>query len=119
MNLLVASQFVVYTPTERAAIMDAMQRIEGFKVGKISTIQSGMAPSATVATVNIPTMPPVNVPSSVPTNIRPLPDTPAPAQHLSDGTGSGRGIVVNVPSQLGQNVESRGIRTSFLEQPEW
>lgn len=81
---------------------DAVARASAIR--GLTTVTPGAAVSA-----RIPSMPSASVPSSVPANIPPPPDTPPHAQQLNSGSGAGRGMVVNVPNPLGQNVGDRGI----------
>jgi hypothetical protein len=100
-----------YTPAERTAIMDAMQKVEGYKVGKSSVVPTASYGSLGVAGVsNLPSAPPTSIPSSVPTTIPKAPEIRDPAIPLNSGAGAGRGsLTVNNPDTVGQNVGDRGI----------
>lgn len=88
-----------YSPTERSAILDAMQRVEGYKVGTTTGIRAAAVPAATSATM--PAIKPGAVPMAVPEKPAVVPATSAPAR-LS---GNGRPQVVVVgQGEVGQNV---------------
>lgn len=101
-----------YTPAEREAIMDAMQKVEGYRAGKTTTVSAVASSAARVAPVNGPSVPTgvsANVPSSVPPNIPPIPAETA-STTVNSGAGAGRGTVgVTIKNEVSQNVPDRGV----------
>lgn len=96
-----------YSPEERARIMDAMERMEGFKVGKVTTVGAtslGVSTTATsvpqIATIAIPRIP--SMPSAPV-----IPDAPVIQVPLSSGD-TGRNITVTpAPAEHGQDLSNR------------
>lgn len=102
-----------YSPAEREAIMDAMQKVEGYRAGKTTTITAGAgALPKGMPPVNGPSVPTgvaANVPASVPANIPPVPNDSAPTT-MNSGAGAGRGTIgVTVKNDISQNVPDRGV----------
>lgn len=101
-----------YTPAERESIMDAMQRVEGYKAGKTTTISAGVpTPTVRSAPVQSPTVPMgqgANVPASVPSSIPQLPTDTVPAPTSSAGGGRGQ-VGVTIKNEISQNVPDRGV----------
>lgn len=97
-----------YTPAEREAIMSAMERVEGFKVGK-TTVLSGPAaspmmrgPAVTAGVLPMPAQVQIPPPVAIP----PMPDTGMPA--LADlGKAKPTSVIVREP--IGQDVGDRAI----------
>lgn len=92
-----------YSQAERVAILDAVQKVEGYRVGKTTTLPSGA--------YNVPPIRPASVPSAVPATIPRAPEVKDPAIPLNSlSGGAGRETVqVNIPETIGQNVSDRGI----------
>lgn len=102
-----------YTPAERAAIMDSMQKVEGFKVGKTSTVVMPGMPAAgtqpmikmtSVASGN-PAYTPPTMPTLAATKIPAIPDVQIPAP----STAKDKPLEVSVKQPIGQEVGDRGI----------
>lgn len=107
-----------YTPDERAAIMNATEKQEGFKVGKTTVIKPAVA--AGVPTVGVPgvtsvsanggaAMPSVAVPSAVPARLPEAPDMPAVTPVAAGAGGKQQALTVNLPETIGQDVGDRNI----------
>lgn len=100
-----------YSPAEREAIMDAMQKVEGYRAGK-TTMVAGASSAPRLAAVNGPSVPTgvaANVPASVPANIPPVPSDSATTT-MNSGAGGGRGTVgVTIKNDISQNVPDRGV----------
>lgn len=82
-----------------------------FKALVASGMDSTTAFNQAVSGARMPSMPAANVPSAVPTTIPRMPDVKESAQQAngaSDG-GAGRGVVVNIPDSVGQNVKNRNV----------
>lgn len=87
-----------------------MQKEEGFKVGKSTTVSAGTFAGLSVAMPSIPAPPSASVPASVPSKIPTMPDIAEPPRQINTpaGAGAGRGAVnVTMPEQIGQNVGDR------------
>lgn len=93
-----------YSPAERAQIMDAMERQEGFQVGKVSVVRQSAVTTQIpqVVTSPLPTIPAMPVPPQIP-------DAPQIKVPLSSGE-SGRNIAVTPPAnEPGQDLSNRRI----------
>jgi hypothetical protein len=92
--------------------MDAMQKVEGYRAGKTTTVSAGataMPRSAPVQSPSVPAGVASNVPSPVPPSIPALPTETVPAV-TGSGAGAGRGTVgVTIRSEVSQNVPDRGV----------
>jgi hypothetical protein len=98
-----------YTPAERNAIMDAMQKVEGYKVGKTTAIPSSQYAALGVASPSVPALAAPNVPSAVPASIPAATNPDDRMTQINSGAGAGRGTInVTVPEAIGQNVSDRG-----------
>ena len=101
-----------YSAAEQEAIMDAMQRVEGYRPGRTKTISAGIVtPSVRSTPVQGPAVPMgqgANVPTSVPASIPQLPTDTVPAPPSPAGGGRGQ-LGVTIRNEIGQNVPDRGI----------
>lgn len=93
-----------YSPAERDAILNAMQRVEGFKVGTVSSIQAPRVPAVSAATV--PSVRPGSVPVPVPEKPAVVQAAPVP-ERLAGGERSP--VVVVNKEDVGQDVRSRKV----------
>lgn len=101
-----------YSPAERNAILDAMQRVEGFKTGTVSVVGGAAAAgmrSAPVATVDMASLLPVQVatvPMSTPKHM-----PAAQAANIPERLNSSKQppINVSVRGEVGQDVGDRTI----------
>nr|WP_319566305.1 hypothetical protein [uncultured Rhodoferax sp.] len=103
-----------YTASERAAIMDAMQKVEGFRVGRTTTVgisatgsagfmrQVTALPTSTTG-VQMPSAP--VVPMGYPSKLPAMPEVSIP----TPSTEKDRPVSVIVRQPIGQNVSDRGI----------
>lgn len=92
-----------YTPAERARIMDAMERQEGFKPGKVSMVSQALPVAAMVPQVATGSMPSIPSMPAAPM----IPDAPEIREPLSSGD-TGRGITVTMPPKdHGQDLSDR------------
>lgn len=99
-----------YSAAERGAIMDAMQKVEGFKVGRSSVLPAGGYSGVKIATASLPSMQPTNIPSSVPDKLPKMEEVKEPPTRLNSSAGAGRGTVqISIPREVGQNIGDRGI----------
>jgi len=101
-----------YSPAERSAILDAMQRVEGFKTGTVSVVggaaAAGMrsAPTATVDMASLVPVHSVSVPMSTPKHM-----PAAQAANIPERLNSSKQppINVSVRGEVGQDVGDRTI----------
>lgn len=101
-----------YTPEERAAILDRMQKNEGYRVGTTQTISA--TPSLpSVSSFSIPNMPGIasgSVPSSVPAKLPAAPDTPAAAVPAGSAAAGRTKVSVQMPNNgVSQDVTDRNV----------
>jgi hypothetical protein len=94
-----------YTPQERGAIMDAMERVEGFQVGRTSVL-SRM--SSTAPSLALPRLPPFSATAALSGAARQVPAAPATAMPLASNAGAPN-VNVRLPQELSQNVSDRGV----------
>lgn len=101
-----------YSPTERSAILDAMQRVEGFKPGTVSVAGGVAAPdirpaaAATVATDSFIPMRSASVPMPVPDRM-PTFQVPKIPERLNTGGQAPASVVIR--GDVGQDVSDRTI----------
>jgi len=119
-----------YTPQERERIMDAMEKMEGFKAGKTEIVKAADKTTSTMPTVSAMVQAPLNavnavnggmtstvsaktfapaIPTTVPKLLaRPLPETPKVKQQVSTKEQPPMKVsVVDGGSTIGQNVSDR------------
>ncbi|WP_374566034.1 hypothetical protein [Ideonella sp.] len=93
-----------YSPAERAAILDAMARVEGFKAGTVTPVTG---PATAVATPRLSMSNPPKLSLPVMPKLPAVPqDAPPPAMPIADRRDS---TVVVVQESVGQNVRDRTI----------
>lgn len=92
------------TTAEVNALLDGMQRVEGFKVGTVSSIQAPRVPAVSAATV--PSVRPGSVPVPVPEKPAVVQAAPVP-ERLAGGERSP--VVVVNKEDVGQDVRSRKV----------
>lgn len=101
-----------YSPAERSAILDAMQRVEGFKTGTVSVVGGAAAAgmrSAPVATVDMASLLPVHSVSVPPSTPKHMPAVQAASIPERLSSSKQPPINVSVRGEVGQDVGDRTI----------
>lgn len=100
-----------YTTAERGAIMNAMQRFEGFKTGASLPLVS-----SSVAAAGIPRPAQVGIPAAVPARIPSAPEVGIPTP-LNTQSSAERPVVVVLREPIGQDVGDRNIANLVTGMP--
>lgn len=96
-------------PAEMNALLDGMKRVEGFKVGTVTTAGLPKAPAPGLAVASLPPVASATVPSAVPGKIPPAPEVQAPPTQVNSSTRTRERITVSLPEATGQNIGDRGL----------
>lgn len=93
-----------YTPAERAAVLDAMARVEGFKAGSVTSVPV-LASAAVAPRLGMAAMPKVDLPAMP--KLPPIPQEAAPM--AAPGWNRRDSTVVVIQEPVGQDVRDRAI----------
>ncbi len=90
-----------YTAAERTAIMDAMQRVEGFKVGTVTTMRPAAPPMPSLPAAGVQTMSVADIPKPV--------EPKEPPRQLNADEQRPQTVKLELSEGVGQDVRDRSL----------